>query len=241
MKEKEKQRIIKELDEKTKNMGPRGKVCFALVNLIKQLFVVFFSLLRFLLIVIEELIRFVIVIVKTIVPFIFLGIVVIAFLKYLFTEGRGFDINKFNIITIITATLCLLTIEFLRLVKDEKKLEKKKLHYLRQSAEMLFGATIYFCSMYILNLVRNLNKDFSITILNHVFNFYKQTQDNLIIILVIIMALVASFFLIYSLFILLTKVGTIYELPEEEEELELFQRIRKRMDSNRKIVVKRIK
>ena len=235
MKEKEKQRIINEMNEKTKDMNPKGKVCFALVNLIKQLLFVFFSLLRFLLIIIEELVRFVMVVAKTIVPFIFLGIVVVAFLKYLFTEGLGFDINKFNIITIVTATLCLLVIEFLKLVKDEEKLKEEKLNYLRQSAEMLFGATIYFCSMYILNLVRNLNKDFSITILNHVFNFYKQTQDDLIIILVIIMAFVASFFLIYSLFILLTKVGTIYELPEEEGELGLFQRIRKRMDPNRKV------
>ena len=169
-------------------------------------------------------------ILKAVIGFILIIILlalVFSFLQNIIGTEPIIDLTKYHVIIIVTATLCLLVIEFTILVKDDNKMTSEKRDYLRQSAEMLFGSTIYFFVIFIFSLIHTITANINYTLFKLVINITKITQDKIVDGAIILLGLFAVSNLFRALYYLMTKIGTIYEFPEEKDGLTFWERVKR--------------
>lgn len=215
---------FEDLKRKYEEYDPWQKVGFAIWELIKS----FFTVLWFTGKIIYYFIKGVVQIFAQIAFFLFILLFIIGFgiqILGTFRNESVIDITKFNVLIILSATLSLLTMEFKNMVKGEPKLTKEKEDALRQSAEMLFGSTIYFVLVYLISLLYVFTKDIALDLFNIAINISKVSMDKLITAGILIVGIFACWNFFMAIYMLLTKVGTIYQFPEETDEKSFWQRI----------------
>lgn len=213
---------LKELKEKTKHFSKRKSVCFALLNTTKELFRLLWFLIGYLVFGVFEIGRLVLRIALALILIATILSLGYSFVQQIIGNEPVIDLARYNVVIIVSATLTLLVIEFTRLVENHKKVTEEKKKYLKQSAEMLFRATVYLSVIYILSLLHTITTDFPF----RSFNISKILQDQIVDMTILVAGLVAALNLFLALYQLMTKIGTIYEFPENEEEMGFFKRIK---------------
>lgn len=218
------QEHFEKMMKKYEGYSPWKKVGFAIWEVVKS----FFVLLWFIGKIFYYLLKGLVQIFSKIAFFLFLLLFIIGMGYHIigtFWNETVIDITKFNILIILSATLSLLTIQFKSMIKGEPKLTEEKEDALRQSAELFFGSTIYFVLVYLISLLYIFTKDFSFTLFSILIEISQVSLNKLITGVILVVGIFACWNFFMAIYLLLTKVGTIYEFPEEKDKLGFWERI----------------
>ncbi len=164
---------------------------------------------------------------KQILYLVLLTVLVIVFLNmiYSFSENiagdtKKIDLVKYNPIIILSATFCLLVIEYRKLFEgDEESKEKRK--HLKKSAELFFTSTVFFLSTYIISLIY-IYED----IHPYGISITADWLDGLFSFMALVALMVAFYNFFHGLYYLITKIIPSYESSSDKEEVSIVERIK---------------